>query len=92
MIYRHISASEIPTDQVVLLVRHPITAVWSEFQRRLNLEQGSHGGGGHVGAIKKLDVKEARAFVEWSRCMACRWAQVRAEEEQRFDCPYTRYC
>ena len=60
---------------MVLLVRHPIAALWSEFQRRLNIETGSRGGGGHVAAVKKLTTGQRSSFRNWSRCMACRWLQ-----------------
>jgi hypothetical protein len=61
--------------KVVLLVRHPIPALWSEFQRRLNVEAGSRGGGGHVAAVSKLTASEQSSFKGWSKCMACRWLQ-----------------
>lgn len=61
--------------KVVLLVRHPIPALWSEFQRRLNVEAGSRGGGGHVAAVTKLTPTEQNSFKGWSKCMACRWLQ-----------------
>jgi len=61
--------------KVVLLVRHPISALWSEFQRRMNVEAGSRGGGGHVAAIKTLSNSDKTSFKSWSSCMACRWIQ-----------------
>jgi hypothetical protein len=50
--------------RVVLLVRHPLDAIWSEFQRR-------HAGS-HVGVTTSLRASEFEAF---SGCMACRWIQ-----------------
>ena len=61
--------------KVVLLVRHPIPALWSEFQRRLNVEAGSRGGGGHVAAVTRLTPMEQNSFKGWSKCMACRWLE-----------------
>jgi len=61
--------------KVVLLVRHPIAALWSEFQRRLNVEAGSRGGGGHVASVESLSASEKASFKQWSKCMSCRWLQ-----------------
>ena len=44
-----------------------------EFQRRLNIERGSGGGGGHVMSLVNLDQDQTSAFLTWSVCMACRW-------------------
>mmetsp|Transcript_54175 Transcript_54175/g.69618 ORF Transcript_54175/g.69618 Transcript_54175/m.69618 type:complete len:1738 (+) Transcript_54175:104-5317(+) len=48
--------------RVVLLVRHPLEAIWSEFQRR--------NAGSHVGTATIL---RAADFERFSGCMACRW-------------------
>ncbi len=56
-------------------MRHPIGALWSEFQRRLHIEVGSRGGGGHVSAVTQLTPAEKTGFQGWSKCMACRWLQ-----------------
>ena len=71
----HVSLLVNGGSQVVLLVRHPIKAIWSEFQRRQNIEVGSRGGGGHVAAVKALTSAEKASFRSWSKCMSCRWLQ-----------------
>lgn len=66
-------------QRTVLLVRHPVRAIWAEFQRRL--AQQTTGSGGHVASLSARSLTPklvAEVFVPWSTCSACRWSQVSA--------------
>ena len=51
-------------ERIILLVRHPFDAIWSEYNRRI--------AGGHANAAGERDVTSPR-FAMFARCMGCKW-------------------
>lgn len=51
-------------ERIILLVRHPFDAIWSEYNRRT--------AGGHANAAGEFDIKSPK-FAMFARCMGCKW-------------------
>ena len=54
-------------ERIILLVRHPFDAIWSEYNRRI--------AGGHANAAGERDVTSPR-FAMFARCMGCKWMRA----------------
>ena len=50
--------------RILLLVRHPFDAIWSEYQRRVS--------GGHAARASERDFFSS-SFAVFAKCMACKW-------------------
>lgn len=57
------------TTKVVLVVRHPLDAIWAEFQRRVASDDRSH-----VNVVQHLGPNLRRLFARYALCMGCKWA------------------
>jgi hypothetical protein len=56
-------------ERIILLVRHPFDAIWSEYNRRI--------AGGHANIAGERDVTSPR-FAMFARCMGCKWMRAYA--------------
>ena len=80
--------SYVPGARIVLLTRHPLNAIWAEFQRRSGVLRQDKDT--HVHVINEVGPAMTRVFAAFATCMSCKWA-VYAWVHARDDVYYARY-
>lgn len=62
----------VTANKIVLVSRHPFSATWAEFQRRIGIYGTTQNS--HVHVVQRFGPALNKVFARFALCMSCKWA------------------